>query len=63
MAQTQMMRLKYGANKHQNPFTTPFKGGNEEEADFGILPVEDAQSEWKAEAKNGHGVPLTGELR
>ncbi|PWN87451.1 vacuolar protease A [Acaromyces ingoldii] len=58
MAQTQMMKQKYGANKHQNPFTIPFKNGNEE-ADFGILPVEDAQSEWKTEAKNGHGVPLT----
>lgn len=61
MAQTQMMKQKYGANKHQNPFTIPFKNGNEE-ADFGILPVEDAQSEWKTEAKNGHGVPLTGEF-
>ncbi|EPQ29566.1 uncharacterized protein PFL1_02785 [Pseudozyma flocculosa PF-1] len=55
-AQAEILQLKYGGAKQ-----APFKSGNNAEHDFSIQPVEQASdaSAWYAEAKKGHGVPLT----
>ncbi|KDN51374.1 putative PEP4-aspartyl protease [Tilletiaria anomala UBC 951] len=48
-----MLQLKYGSASRQSPFVA----GKEHE--FAIQPVDDKSSAWYAEAKKGHGVPLT----
>lgn len=65
-AQAAMMEYKYGARKggKQSPFkgfTPPKHAGADREAEFGILPIDNDASAWYAEAKKGHGVPLTGQ--
>jgi len=63
-AQAAMMEYKYGARKgsKQSPFkgfTPPKHSGANQEAEFGILPIDNDASAWYQEAKKGHGVPLT----
>ncbi|PWN47926.1 hypothetical protein IE53DRAFT_371048, partial [Violaceomyces palustris] len=52
-AEAQMLKLKYAHGK-QNVFDAL-----KDEAEFGILPIDDVNSAWNAEIKKGHGVPLT----
>lgn len=67
-AQAAVLQHKYSAagQRGQSPFVAPGAGkhaGADQEADFGILPhdVSEDRSAWLAEAKKGHGVPLSGE--
>jgi len=56
-AQAQMLQVKYGGgNRYQQ---TPFAADKNAEHEFSILPVDDKLSAYNAEAKKGHGVPLT----
>ncbi|CAO1639262.1 unnamed protein product [Sympodiomycopsis kandeliae] len=58
-SQAQILQLKYSAGqKSQSPFSAPSKHENE----FAIQPADldyEANPNWIAEAKKGHGVPLT----
>jgi saccharopepsin len=63
-----VLQHKYSAagQRGQSPFVAPGVGkhaGDNQEADFGILPhdASEDRSAWLAEAKKGHGVPLSGE--
>ncbi len=60
-AQMQMLRLKYGASRAGKQ--SPFKVDKDQEHDFSIQPVAEDRAAFNAEAKKGHGVPLSGEQR
>ncbi|KAK0535967.1 aspartic proteinase precursor [Tilletia horrida] len=55
-AQAQMLQLKYGGGIKKQQTTFAADG---QEHDFSILPIDDQLSAFNAEAKKGHGVPLT----
>ncbi|PWZ01885.1 Asp-domain-containing protein [Testicularia cyperi] len=57
-AQAEVLQLKYGAGARQAPFSA---GSKPAEHDFSIQPIVNSNeaSAWYAEAKKGHGVPLT----
>lgn len=56
--QAEMLKMKYAGAK-QSHFSAPASG---EEGEFNILPETSSDgvaSAWQAEAKKGHGVPLS----